>query len=280
MTMLPKSTRTKLGLVIDLDTCMPAWSLYDFGDLVRFTAATSPEDETDLDRVGSDLDQDTLARVRFLRSIAYHFLQSPADALGDDLDRDLRALGETRVFRAPRWTDRDAPSRIERLCREEHLGHLVVCGRPDDTAHLPSWIDGSFLRRLCSGGDFRAGQCVAGRGTAVCLRCSPGGLSYGRRNNDGLRHRRRRRLGSGRSAGSGAAVAGAQRGEFFIHFCQPARQRRGLAALGSWGSSHSAHGGPGGGGCCRRRACGRRLRGRGRGRRGRLRSLTFHHLVP
>jgi Ser/Thr protein kinase RdoA (MazF antagonist) len=46
----------KARSVIDLDTCMPAWSLYDFGDLVRFTAATSPEDETDLDRVGSDLD--------------------------------------------------------------------------------------------------------------------------------------------------------------------------------------------------------------------------------
>ena len=42
--------------VVDLDTCMPAWSLYDFGDLVRFTAATSSEDETDLDRVGTDLE--------------------------------------------------------------------------------------------------------------------------------------------------------------------------------------------------------------------------------
>jgi hypothetical protein len=30
--------------VVDLDTCMPAWTLYDFGDLVRFTAATCPED--------------------------------------------------------------------------------------------------------------------------------------------------------------------------------------------------------------------------------------------
>lgn len=37
--------------IVDLDTCMPAYSLYDFGDLVRFTAATSAEDERDLDRV-------------------------------------------------------------------------------------------------------------------------------------------------------------------------------------------------------------------------------------
>jgi Ser/Thr protein kinase RdoA (MazF antagonist) len=42
--------------VVDLDTCMPAYSLYDFGDLVRFTAATSREDETDLARAGVDLE--------------------------------------------------------------------------------------------------------------------------------------------------------------------------------------------------------------------------------
>lgn len=42
--------------IVDLDTCMPAYSLYDFGDLVRFTAATCAEDERDLDRAGVDLD--------------------------------------------------------------------------------------------------------------------------------------------------------------------------------------------------------------------------------
>ncbi len=42
--------------IVDLDTCMPGWSLYDFGDLVRFTAATSSEDETDLDLVGTDVE--------------------------------------------------------------------------------------------------------------------------------------------------------------------------------------------------------------------------------
>lgn len=41
--------------VVDLDTCMPAYSLYDFGDLIRFTAATSDEDEVDLAKVGMDL---------------------------------------------------------------------------------------------------------------------------------------------------------------------------------------------------------------------------------
>lgn len=42
--------------IVDLDTCMPGYSLYDFGDLVRFTAATSAEDERDLSKVGMDLD--------------------------------------------------------------------------------------------------------------------------------------------------------------------------------------------------------------------------------
>jgi hypothetical protein len=38
--------------IVDLDTCMPGWSLYDFGDLARFAAAESAEDERDLTQVG------------------------------------------------------------------------------------------------------------------------------------------------------------------------------------------------------------------------------------
>ena len=41
--------------IVDLDTCMAGYSLYDFGDQVRFTAATSAEDEIDLSKVGTDL---------------------------------------------------------------------------------------------------------------------------------------------------------------------------------------------------------------------------------
>lgn len=40
--------------VVDLDTCMPGYAFYDFGDLVRFTAARSAEDEVDLAEVGTD----------------------------------------------------------------------------------------------------------------------------------------------------------------------------------------------------------------------------------
>ena len=46
----------KAVCVVDLDTCMPSYSLYDFGDLVRFTAATSAEDEQDLTKAGTNLD--------------------------------------------------------------------------------------------------------------------------------------------------------------------------------------------------------------------------------
>ncbi len=41
--------------VIDLDTVMPGAILYDFGDLVRTTTATSAEDERDLSKVSFDL---------------------------------------------------------------------------------------------------------------------------------------------------------------------------------------------------------------------------------
>jgi Ser/Thr protein kinase RdoA (MazF antagonist) len=42
--------------VIDLDTVMPGAALYDFGDMVRVAANTGAEDDTDLARVGLDLE--------------------------------------------------------------------------------------------------------------------------------------------------------------------------------------------------------------------------------
>lgn len=42
--------------IIDLDTIMPGLSLYDFGDSIRFAANTASENETDLSKVGIDLD--------------------------------------------------------------------------------------------------------------------------------------------------------------------------------------------------------------------------------
>ena len=52
--MLDEATRKPL-CVIDLDTVMPGLSLYDFGDSIRFGAATAAEDEKDLDKMVMDL---------------------------------------------------------------------------------------------------------------------------------------------------------------------------------------------------------------------------------
>ena len=53
--MLDAATKKAL-CVIDLDTIMPGLSLYDFGDSIRFGAATAAEDETDLSKVEMSLD--------------------------------------------------------------------------------------------------------------------------------------------------------------------------------------------------------------------------------
>lgn len=52
--LLDKKTRKSL-CVLDLDTVMPGLSLYDFGDSIRFGAATAPEDEPDTEKMGLDL---------------------------------------------------------------------------------------------------------------------------------------------------------------------------------------------------------------------------------
>ncbi len=53
--MLNADTRTPL-CVIDLDTTMPGLAAYDFGDSIRFGAATAAEDEKDLSKVTMSLD--------------------------------------------------------------------------------------------------------------------------------------------------------------------------------------------------------------------------------
>ena len=53
--MLDADTRKAL-CVIDLDTVMPGLSLYDYGDSIRFGAATAAEDEQDLSKVEMSLE--------------------------------------------------------------------------------------------------------------------------------------------------------------------------------------------------------------------------------
>ena len=52
--LLDRVTRKAL-CVLDLDTVMPGLSLYDFGDSIRFGAATAAEDEPDLSKMALDL---------------------------------------------------------------------------------------------------------------------------------------------------------------------------------------------------------------------------------
>ena len=53
--LLNKNTR-KAMCVLDLDTVMPGSSLYDYGDSIRFGAATAAEDEKDLSKMSLNLD--------------------------------------------------------------------------------------------------------------------------------------------------------------------------------------------------------------------------------
>ncbi len=53
--MLDATTREPL-CVMDLDTVMPGLSAYDYGDSIRFGAATAAEDETDLSKMEMSLD--------------------------------------------------------------------------------------------------------------------------------------------------------------------------------------------------------------------------------
>ena len=53
--MLDADSRKAL-CVIDLDTVMPGLSVYDYGDSIRFGAATAAEDEQDLDKVEMSLE--------------------------------------------------------------------------------------------------------------------------------------------------------------------------------------------------------------------------------
>lgn len=62
--------------IVDLDTCMPGYSLYDFGDLARFTAAMSAEDESDQNLVGTDLG--------IYRALAKGYLSTAGEFLTDE----------------------------------------------------------------------------------------------------------------------------------------------------------------------------------------------------
>lgn len=65
--LLDADTRKAL-CVIDLDTVMPGLSLYDYGDSIRFGAATAAEDEKDLSKVEMDLEKFRIYTRGFTRA--------------------------------------------------------------------------------------------------------------------------------------------------------------------------------------------------------------------
>jgi len=65
--MLDAKTRKAL-CVIDLDTVMPGLSLYDYGDSIRFGAASAPEDEQDLSKVEMRLEMFEIYTKGFLQA--------------------------------------------------------------------------------------------------------------------------------------------------------------------------------------------------------------------
>lgn len=67
--------------VIDLDTVMPGLALYDFGDSIRFGANTAEEDESDLDKVGINLDYFKAYAEGFLSEAVHSLNQCEIDNL-------------------------------------------------------------------------------------------------------------------------------------------------------------------------------------------------------
>ena len=63
---LLRETNYKPLCVIDLDTVMPGLSLYDYGDSIRFGAATAAEDEKDLSKVTMSLEMFRIFTEGFL----------------------------------------------------------------------------------------------------------------------------------------------------------------------------------------------------------------------
>ena len=77
--LLDKKTRASL-CVLDLDTVMPGLSAFDFGDSIRFGAATAAEDEKDLSQMEMDLRRFEIYTRGFLEA-ATNLTDAEVDAL-------------------------------------------------------------------------------------------------------------------------------------------------------------------------------------------------------
>lgn len=76
--------------IMDLDTVMPGFALYDFGDLVRTTTISSAEDEQDLSRVQM--------RLPLYEALVSGYLQAAGDFLTDCEKEHLAFAGKLITF--------------------------------------------------------------------------------------------------------------------------------------------------------------------------------------
>lgn len=71
--------------VIDLDTVMPGSLLFDYGDGVRSTASTAKEDETDLTKVGLNLELFEAYTKGYLREMAPYMTYGELALMGESI---------------------------------------------------------------------------------------------------------------------------------------------------------------------------------------------------
>jgi Ser/Thr protein kinase RdoA (MazF antagonist) len=74
--------------VIDLDTVMPGYIHYDFGDAIRTVANTAPEDENDLSRVRMD--------INLFRAYAEGYLSETLETL-NDVEKEFLAFAPVLI---------------------------------------------------------------------------------------------------------------------------------------------------------------------------------------
>jgi hypothetical protein len=76
--------------IMDLDTVMPGFALYDFGDLIRTTTISCAEDEQDLSRVHM--------RLPLYEALVSGYLSSAGDFLNDCEKEHLGFSGKLITF--------------------------------------------------------------------------------------------------------------------------------------------------------------------------------------
>lgn len=131
------NTTGKAACVIDLDTVMPGSSLYDYGDAIRYGASTAAEDESDLSKIGVNMELFKLFTKGFVEEIEnaltkeeIHYLPLGAKVMTCELA--LRFLTDyingDEYFRidSPDHNLRRARAQIKLLTEiEAHYGEMV-----------------------------------------------------------------------------------------------------------------------------------------------------------